>query len=103
MQQKIAYQPQRVASILATPIVPISIIVAKARLASSPPLLTLLAGPGVAWCGCGVLGVSDPILPPLQGLKSSLTMNPGRCPGLSSVGLSALQFSRIREIRVLPY
>jgi len=30
------------------------------------------------------------VLPPLQGLFGLLFFNPGRCPGLSSVGLTAL-------------
>ena len=34
------------------------------------------------------------VLPPLQGLFGLLFFNPGRCPGLSSVGLSALRNAR---------
>src|SRR5437879_627381 len=33
------------------------------------------------------------LLSPLQGLKILWTINPGRCPGLSSVGLAALSIS----------
>jgi len=38
---------------------------------------------------------SREILSPMQGLKFPLTLNPGLCPGLSSVGLAALRNQRL--------